>query len=115
MEEHLEIRGKRYFIKKEGSAEPIVFLHSSLITSEMWTPQLEEFRTSKTVIAYHLYGQGRSEVPETGYSQYQCLKEIIQHFSFERLDIVGCSFGASVAIDFCLAFPEMVKRMVLGL
>jgi len=48
MEELVDISGKKLFVKTFGAGEPLLFLHSSLLTSAMWDNQIEYF--SKNIL-----------------------------------------------------------------
>ena len=113
MEEFIDINGRNIFIKSSGNGDPIVFLHSSLLTSEMWNSQMDYFSKEYKVIAFDFCGYGKSDLPKGIYSDYEDLKNILDKMDIEKTIIVGCSYGGSVAIDFVLKYPEYVNKLVL--
>jgi pimeloyl-ACP methyl ester carboxylesterase len=113
MEEIIDINGKNLFIKTMGNGKPLFFLHSSLLTSEMWNTQIEYFSKKYLTIAYDFCGHGKSKLPKGSYSDYEDLKVIIDKKNLPTIILIGCSYGGSVAIDFTLKYPEYVSKLIL--
>jgi pimeloyl-ACP methyl ester carboxylesterase len=113
LEEFIDINGRKIFIKSSGNGEPIVFLHGSLLTSEMWNSQINYFSKKYKVITFDFCGHGKSDLPKGIYSDYEDLKTILDKNNINKAIIVGCSYGGSVALDFILRYPEYVKIFVL--
>jgi pimeloyl-ACP methyl ester carboxylesterase len=113
MEELIDINGKKLFIKTLGNGEPLFFLHSSLLTSEMWNNQMEYFSKEYLTISYDFCGHGKSELPNSIYSDHDDLKAIIEKMNFSKITLIGCSYGGSVALDFVLKYPENVSKLIL--
>jgi pimeloyl-ACP methyl ester carboxylesterase len=113
VEEFIEVNGKNIFIKSSGNGDPIVFLHSSLLTSEMWNSQIDYFSKENKVITFDFCGHGKSDLPKGVYSDNEDLKTILDKNNINKTIIVGCSYGGSVALDFILKYPEYVKKLVL--
>jgi pimeloyl-ACP methyl ester carboxylesterase len=113
MEELIDINGKKMFIKTLGNGEPLFFLHSSLLTSEMWNNQIEYFSRKYLTITYDFCGYGKSGLPNSLYSDYDDLKTIIEKKNFTKITLIGCSYGGSVALDFVLKYPENVSKLIL--
>jgi len=112
-EEIININGKNLFIKTMGNGEPLLFLHTSLLTSEMWNTQIEYFSKKYLTIAYDFCGHGKSELPMGSYSDYDDLKTIIDKKNLSKIILIGCSYGGSVALDFTLKYPEYVSKLIL--
>jgi len=85
MEELIDINGKNLCVKTLGAGKPLLFLHSSLLTSEMWDKQIEYFSKSHLTITYDFCGHGKSELPEGSYSDFDDLKTII-----DRVFVIIC-------------------------
>jgi pimeloyl-ACP methyl ester carboxylesterase len=113
VEEFINVNGKKIFIKSSGNGDPIIFLHSSLLTSEMWNSQIDYFSKKNKVITFDFCGHGKSDLPKGIYSDYEDLKTILDKNNIKKTIIVGCSYGGSVALDFILKYPEYVKKLVL--
>jgi pimeloyl-ACP methyl ester carboxylesterase len=113
MEELIEINGKKLSLKTLGNGVPLLFLHSSLLTSEMWNNQMEYFSGKYQTITFDFCGHGKSEIPKGSYSDYDDLKAVIDKKNLTKIILVGCSYGGSVALDFALKYPENVSRLIL--
>jgi pimeloyl-ACP methyl ester carboxylesterase len=113
MEEIININGKNLFVKTMGNGAPLFFLHSSLLTSEMWNTQIEYFSKKYLTITYDFCGHGKSELPKGSYSDYEDLKTIIDKKNLSKIILIGCSYGGSVALDFTLKYPEYVSKLIL--
>jgi len=113
VEEFIDINGKNMCIKSTGNGDPVVFLHSSLLTSAMWNSQINYFSPKYKVITFDFCGYGKSDLPKGVYSDYEDLKTILDAKNIDKAVIAGCSYGGSVALDFALKYPEYVKKLVL--
>ena len=105
--------GKLYF-EVVGEGEPIVLIHGFSLDHRMWEPQVEFLKDKFKVITYDLRGFGKSSVPTGKYSHHDDLKALLEHLGVSKTHVVGLSLGGEIAIDFTLAFPNMVKSLVLS-
>jgi pimeloyl-ACP methyl ester carboxylesterase len=80
----------------------------------MWDDQFEAFSKTHFVIRYDMRGFGRSGMSSGTFAHYDDIAALLKHLCVERADVIGASFGGYVAIDFMLAFPEMVTALVLA-
>lgn len=109
----ITIKGKDYYIKKEGNGFPVIFLNSSLLNSDMWIKQIEYFNKTNEIITFDFFGQGRSGKPHIKYTNYDSVRDILDFYKIKKCIVVGCSYGSSVAIDFTLEYPEYVEKLIL--
>ena len=109
----MDINGKNICIKTIGNGDPIVFLHSSLLTSEMWSSQIDYFSKKYKAFTFDFCGYGKSDLPKGIYSDCEDLKTILDKNNINKAIIVGCSYGGSVALDFVLKYPEYIKKLIL--
>lgn len=95
---------------------PALAIHCMLGTSDMWGPLLSPLAELST-IAFDLPGHGKSDpwVAEgAAPGAYQTLATRIAASFIERpLDLIGHSFGASVALRIAVAAPEAVRSLTL--
>jgi 3-oxoadipate enol-lactonase len=80
----------------------------------MWDPQVVLLAGRHRVIRYDLRGHGKSEAPASAYSPYEDLRSVLDALSIKRATLVGLSAGSEVAVDFAIAYPERVERLVLA-
>ena len=68
-----------------------------------------------TTLAYDLRGRGRSDKPETGYSQeihVEDLQRLLSETRMQNVVLVGHSLGAYIAFRFALKYPEKVSGII---
>ena len=93
-----------------GTGRPVVLLHGLASSCHIWdlvAPQLAE---DFSVIAVDQRGHGLSDKPESGYDFASVGKDllgIIEARNLERPVIVGHSWGADVALEFAVAYPDI--------
>lgn len=96
-----------------GAGEALILLHAGVADCRMWDEQFESFAEHFRVIRYDLRGFGRSSVPSRPFAQHEELAELLKFFKVTQAHIVGISYGGKIALDFTLAHPDMVKKLVL--
>ena len=93
-----------------GTGRPVVLLHGLASSCHIWdlvAPQLAE---DFSVIAVDQRGHGLSDKPEAGYdfaTVGRDLLGVIGARGLERPVIVGHSWGADVALEFAVAYPDI--------
>ncbi|QHU99544.1 alpha/beta fold hydrolase [Synechocystis sp. CACIAM 05] len=100
-----------------GQGEPMLFLHgfdSSVLEFRRLLPLIKkDFRA----IAIDLLGFGFTTRSKILLPTPANIKIHLDHFwqtiIQEPITLVGVSMGGAVALDFCLSFPERVKKLVL--
>ena len=97
-----------------GSGPPVVLIHGFSLDRRMWTDQVDALESEFQVIRYDLRGHGRSAPPAEPYSAYDDLAAVLDALGLTRATLVGLSAGAQVAIDFAIAYPDRVDRLVLS-
>lgn len=96
---------------------PALAIHCMLGSSEMWAPTLGPLGEVISATAFDLPGHGRSgdwsaEGAEPG--AYQTLATRIAASFIERpVDLIGHSFGASVALRIAVGAPQAVRSLTL--
>jgi pimeloyl-ACP methyl ester carboxylesterase len=109
----MRINGARIHYEREGSGPPVVFLHAGVADLRMWEPQVNAFAKQFDVVRPDQRGFGESELPPKPWSPVADLLSLMDQLSLESPHLVGCSMGGALAIDFALAHPERISRLVL--
>jgi pimeloyl-ACP methyl ester carboxylesterase len=113
-----EIEGLRVQFRMRGlaSGEPLLMLHgwgqSSLSFMAAASALEERFR----LLTPDLPGFGFSEAPKEawGSAEYaRVASELVGSAGYERVNVLGHSFGGKVALALATAYPEVVKRLVI--
>jgi len=107
------INGAPIYYEVLGEGEALVLLHAGVADCRMWDEQFETFAERYRVIRYDLRGFGRSSVPLYPFAQYEELAQILTLLNVKRTHLVGVSYGSITALNFTLAYPERVGKLVL--
>lgn len=111
------IDGVRVHYRDEGSGEPILLIHgtsSSLHTWDAWTRVMS---THRRVLRLDLPGFGLTgPAPDHIYTSRR-YATLVGHFldrmGVARADVAGNSLGGRVALEFTLAQPTRVRKLIL--
>ncbi|MCC7143182.1 MAG: alpha/beta hydrolase, partial [Candidatus Eisenbacteria bacterium] len=110
------VQGIEYYYEIHGQGEPLLLLHGGLGSMEMFGPVLVALARSRQVIAVDLHGHGRTalgdrpiEMPAMG----DDLAALLQALGYGKVDVLGYSMGADVALRLAIQHPETVRRTVL--
>ncbi|WP_058300942.1 alpha/beta fold hydrolase [Gorillibacterium timonense] len=107
------LNGTRLYLRVQGEGEPLLLLHGGYSNLTVWNEAAAELKKFHTVIRFDQRGYGKSDPVNTPYSAYEDIRAVLDHLQVERTTIMASSFGGSAAIDFALAYPERVNKLVL--
>ena len=99
------------------NASPLVLLHGYDATSVMWVPNVADFSRDYRVYAIDVMGQPGKSIPEEpirnrdDYAAW--LAATLDGLHLDRISLVGQSFGGWLALNFAIAAPERVQKLVL--
>jgi pimeloyl-ACP methyl ester carboxylesterase len=110
----LKVHGAKLYYEVADEGRPLLLLHAGIGDSRMWEPQWHEFASECRVIRTDLRGYGRTVVPSGRFSYHEDVAALLSYLGEEMAVVAGLSFGGRVAIDFALAYPQMVSAVVLG-
>jgi pimeloyl-ACP methyl ester carboxylesterase len=105
----------RYF-HREGEGTPVLLVHG-FGGSALWQwHYLATALEGRTVVMPDLLWFGGSYSPSTDHSldhQVSTMARLLEHLGYERVDVVGVSYGGLIAYELAASQPELVRRMVL--
>ena len=111
------------FVKVDGSSlyyeecgtgpDAVLLIHDGVVHSAVWDDVWPAFCRRFHTIRYDRRGYGRSSATTTWYSETDDVAAILQRTHVTRTTIVGSSHGGEISINFVLAHPDVVKRLVL--
>ena len=110
---YLEVGGSKLHYETRGAGPAIVLLHDGLLSSTSWDEIWEPLATKHEVVRYDRRGYGRSDLPTGSYSSVEDLRKLLVHLKVQHVTIVGSSSGGALAIDFAIAYSEMVDGLIL--
>jgi len=75
-----------------------------------------ELQQEYRLTTYDLRGHGRTDAPETGYTNRNMaedLKGVMDALGIDRAHLVGHSWGGDISLQFALLYPDRVRSLVL--
>lgn len=108
---HYEVRGEG--ATRSGSGTAVTLIHAGIANLTMWEDQMEALSQDYRVLRYDLRGWGQTPRPDGDFHHHEDLRALLQHVGIEQTAVIACSFGGKVALDFALAYPEMVSALML--
>ena len=110
-----EVNSTKLFYEVAGEGHPLVLIHGGLVDHHLWDEQFATFAQHYKVIRYDMRGFGDSGLLKVGdapYSMRDDLHALLRHLGIAKTYIMGLSMGGGMAIDFTLAYPEMVDALI---
>ena len=98
---------------EDGKGPALVFLHAGVADKRMWRDQVAAFADRYRVVAYDRRGFGETRYKPETFSHMQDLRAVLDGLGIEQANLVGCSQGGRFAVDFTLAYPKRVAKLVL--
>lgn len=97
-----------------GSGAPLVLIHGGNLDRGMWNADVAVFARTRRVVTYDVRPYGQSKLGTAPFSSVEDLRALLDYLKIPRADIVGLSLGGRIGIDFALAWPERVGKLVLA-
>ena len=113
------VNGVALYYEVAGTGAPLLLVHGFACGIRSWDPQVHSFPRSRRVITYDVRGHGISEAPPdaTAYSQaisVEDLHALLAHLGIRRTVLGGLSMGGNIALNFTLAHPEKVTKLIVA-
>jgi pimeloyl-ACP methyl ester carboxylesterase len=97
-----------------GNGPAVVFIGGGgSLDRRMWSDQVAALAQRHTVVAYDVRGIGGSSRADRPFSHGDDLHALLAQLHVGPAFIVGLSFGAGIAVDLALDYPDDVKGLIL--
>jgi proline iminopeptidase len=109
----------RIFYEVVGSGDPIVVVHGGPgLDHEYLRPGLDALATMHALIYYDQRGTGRSTAElDASVINFDAFVEDIERLrevlGYERVSVLGHSFGALIALEFARRYPDRTRALIL--
>jgi pimeloyl-ACP methyl ester carboxylesterase len=116
MMERAKIDGLTIAYERAGTGSPLVLLHGGLSDHREWRNQIDDLSDSYEVVAWDTPGCGGSDDPPAGYrmSDYAArLAALIEHLGIERPNVLGLSWGSTLALALYELRPDLPRTLIL--
>ena len=110
----VSITGGSLYWEAAGAGDVVVLIHGGNLDRRMWDEQFAHLRRSYRVIRYDARGFGKSSPADRSFRAPDDLAALLRTLDVPKATLVGLSMGGGIAIDFALAYPDMVDRLVLA-
>lgn len=110
--------GTRLVYRELGEGDPIVCLPGGPMQDSRYLGDLGGLSSRHRLIMLDLRGTGRSAVPEDS-SSFRCdrlvddVEALRAHLGLQRMDLLGHSGGANLAVLYAARYPAQVSRLLL--
>lgn len=114
---YFKYKNKSCYYENYGDGEPLIFLHGNTASSKMFSSLVELFSQSFEVILIDFLGHGKSDRVESfatdlWYDEALQVIEFIEQMDYKKVNIIGSSGGALVAINVALERPDLLNRVI---
>ena len=114
--QYIDVNGLNVHYYEQGIGTPVIFLHGIGQTMYTFRNNVEDFSACFRVIVPDLLGHGGTDGEDCDfliedYSEF--LLSFMNAMNIDSAHFFAFSTGAVIAMDFALAFPERVKKLIL--
>ena len=119
-EGYITVNGVAHFYTMIGSGEPFVVLHGG---PGMWHDELfpffDDLASDHQIVFYDQRGNGKSSMGQIAEGSFTVdwlvsdLEGLREAWGFDRINIVGHSWGGLLAMYYATEHPERVTRLIL--
>jgi proline iminopeptidase len=115
----LSLEDARLFYEVLGTGEPVIVVHGGPgLDHNYLRPGLDALATRNTVIYYDQRGTGRStaDLVESAINIDAFVDDIDalrQALGYEQVSVLGHSYGALIALQYALRYPEELRSLIL--
>ncbi len=107
--------GVELFYHDQGAGEPILFIHGTGMSSDIWGEAPNDLAASHRVVVYDRRGHAKSAAPPA--KEYHTHAEdaaaLLNSLGLAPATIVGWSAGGIIALDLAINHPSLASSLVL--
>lgn len=112
---YIKLNDLDIYYEVHGKGEALFILNGIMMSTNSWHMFLPELKDYK-VILLDFFDQGKSSNMDKAYTheiQIECIEAVRKHLGLDKVNIVGVSYGAQVALQYTLKYPKHVKRQII--
>jgi pimeloyl-ACP methyl ester carboxylesterase len=112
------INGLNMYYEVHGAGGmPLVLLHGSMGSLEMFRELMPAFARTRMVIAVDQQAHGRTadiDRPLTYEQMAADTATFLRRLGIERADLFGFSMGGAIALQLAVSYPDLVRKLVVN-
>lgn len=109
-----DVNGASLYYELAGSGASIIMLHAGIADCRMWDCEFQAFARSHRALRYDMRGYGRSLPVDGEFNLQDDLEALLATLDIPPpFILMGCSMGGGLAIDFALAHPDRIAKLIL--
>jgi len=113
----VRIRGVSLFVEVVGRGYPLLLMHGGPGADHYTLAPFRQLKDQFTLVFYDHRCNGQSVGADAATMTWENLTAdadaLRQHLGFERLAVLGHSFGGHVALEYALRFPSRLSHLIL--
>lgn len=111
------VNGIEVYYEIYGEGKPVILLHGAYMTIETnWAQFISELSKTRKVIALELQGHGHTAFSDRKLSRVTLASDVagvMDYLKIDSADVVGYSFGGSIAYQLAIQQPKRVRKLVV--
>lgn len=113
-----DFEGKKVYYEVHGDrGEPLLILNGIMMSTNSWKPHIKNLSKNNVAIFVDFLDQGQSSRMTESYDhaiQVRLLDALIDVLPYDKVSIMGISYGGEIAIQYAVEHPQRVRRLVLA-
>jgi len=110
----LQLGGVNFYFQQRATQSKAVFLHGFGGDLQTWDGLWQELGGDHPALRYDLRGFGQSHCTfDKPFSHTEDLLAVLDARQIECCDLIGCSMGGAIALNFALDHPQRIRKLVL--
>lgn len=112
----VQSNGINLYYEERGTGEPLLLIMGITAPGAAWEKHVAEWEKDFRCILLDNRGAGKSDKPPGAYSTAQMADDcagLLDALGLQKVKVVGCSMGSTIAQQLALRHPERVLSMVL--
>ncbi len=114
--DYAPVNGLQVYYEVHGQGKPMILLHGGITATEGLMGNIEALAKTRQVIALHAQGHGHTADIDRPY-RFESLADdvaaVVKHLELPNVDVVGYSFGGSIALQTAIRHPDLVDRLIV--
>lgn len=114
---YLKYKNKNVYYKEMGTGTPLLFLHGNTASSKMFDSIIELYKSEFKLIQIDFLGHRKSDrldkfEDDFWYDEAMLAVELISQNKYKKVNILGTSGGALVALNVALEHSGLVDKVI---